>query len=347
MARPALRWEYDVCLYHMGNQALYHEHIYRALVRYPGVVVMHEFNLFGFYLHRPEPYGGPAAFVREMGYAYGIEGTQLARAILDGRAERNPAHYPLCKRIADVSYGMIVHTAFARERILLESPQTRVTHIPLAAYPPVSQTIGPRPALLDQFPQNTIILGSFGYIAPSKRLEVALHALEQLRQRYPTLRYVLVGQQVEGYDLAPLIEQLGLTDVVHLIGYSDGPTFQAYLNAIDIGINLRTGPSGGEMSASAVRLLAAGKPTLVSNVAGFADLPDECVVKIEQDEREVDRIVDALHQLIDDPRVRAAYGLAAQQYVEHESLFPALQHSMLRSFKSACSDEQTSDWHSL
>ena len=133
LTSPSLRWRHDICLYHMGNQPLFHEQIYQALIRYPGIVVLHEVGLFGFYLHRRSTGEG---FVREMGYAFGLKGTQTARAILRAGLAYQAQAYPLFNRIVEVSQGVIVHTDAARKRILHEVPHARVIHIPLAAHDP-------------------------------------------------------------------------------------------------------------------------------------------------------------------------------------------------------------------
>lgn len=321
LVHPAWRWRYDLCLYHMGNQSLYHEQIYRALLQSPSVVVLHEIDLMGFYLHRSVAGGGPAAFIREMGYAYGLPGVQAARALLSDWTRYQPQTYPLFNRIATISQGIIVHTRAARERIAEEIPDARVIDIPLAAPTPVGAGVIERPDWLTHLPADAVVLASFGYIAPSKRIDVVLQAMARLAAAVPNLYCVLVGESVDQYDLMPLIRKLGLDDKVSITGFVDGATFEAYLRTIDIGISLRSGPTGGEMSAGLTRLLAAGKPTIVSNVGGFAELPAHSVIKIEQDAEEVERLVEALHQLIVDPAVRAAYGAAAQHYAEQELSF--------------------------
>ena len=320
LARSELRWRYDACLYHMGNQPLFHEQIYEALLHNPGVVILHEVGLLGFYMNRPALRDGLAGFIREMGYAYDVRGTQAARAIVyDGRSY-NAQDYALFNRIATISRGIAVHTQAALKRILSEVPRARVVCIPLAA-PIPARTSSVTPDWLVQLPPGAVVIASFGYIAPSKRIEVILHALARLRDEFPQLRYVIVGETVDDYELAPLVQQFGLENIVHVTGFVDSATFEAYLQMIDIGINLRTGPSGGEMSAGVVRLLAAGRPTVVSNIDGFAELPDDCVIKIEQDDNEVDRLATALRLLIADPSVRTAYGLAARRYAERELAF--------------------------
>ena len=176
-------------------------------------------------------------------------------------------------------------------------------------------------ALLARLPPGAVVLGSFGYLAPTKRIDVILRALAHLRGDFPQLRYVIVGEAVDHYDLTPLIQQLGLADIVHFTGFVDAGTFESYLQMIDIAVNLRTGPSGGEMSGGVARLLAAGRPTIVSDIDGFAELPADCVVKIKQDNTEVEQLAAALRQLILDPAARAAYGENARLYAQSELSF--------------------------
>ncbi len=317
------RGQVDICVYHMGNQPAYHERIYTALLHHPGIVVLHEFDLHGFYLNRTRP-DNATAFLREMGYAYGLDGVREARLVVAGRWSVPVGTRPLFNRIVDVSLGVIVHTEYARRMLLAASTRARVAHIPLAASQPSAVGSLHPPALFEQFPPGTIVLASFGYIAPSKRIESILLALAQVRAEISNFRYVLVGERIPGCDFRRLIDDLGLADMVHVTGFVEDSEFQAYLNSVDIGINLRTGPTGGEMSAAVVRLLACGRPTIVSNVGGFADLPDECVVKIRQDEDEVAQLVAALRHLIVDAQARAAYGEAARRYVQREFAFPVV-----------------------
>jgi glycosyltransferase involved in cell wall biosynthesis len=186
-------------------------------------------------------------------------------------------------------------------------------------------------------PPGAVVIASFGYVASSKRIEVILRALARLRGELPQLRYALVGEAVDHYELTPLVQQLGLDNIVHITGFVDSATFEAYLQMIDIGINLRTGPSGGEMSAGVVRLLAAGKPTIVSDIDGFAELPDDSVIKITQDNDEVEQLMAALRQLILDPSARAAYGENARRYAQSELSFTRVAQSYME-FIRKCLD---------
>jgi glycosyltransferase involved in cell wall biosynthesis len=319
---PQRRYRYDVCLYHMGNHPLYHENIYQLLLRYPGIVILHEADLRAFHWNRQRGGADRAGYLREMGYAYGLEGLSQAREIMAGHWPLLEMERPLCNRITAASLGVIVHTSYAQELVLAETTSARVTTVPLAALPPTTPARNETtPDFLAELPPDSVILASFGYMAPTKRIEVVLQALARLRTECPNVRYLLVGQPVVGYDPTPLIDALGLRDIVHLTGYVDETTFRAYLAATDIGINLRTGPTGGEMSATLNDLLRHGKTTVVSRVGGFAGLPDNCVIKIDQGEDEVDELLTVLRRLIHEPASRREYGEAARHYVAEELSF--------------------------
>jgi glycosyltransferase involved in cell wall biosynthesis len=171
------------------------------------------------------------------------------------------------------------------------------------------------------------LLASFGYISANKRLDVVLRAFARLNGRFPHLRLALVGQVVEGYNLQPLLAELNLNnEMVRLVGYADEDTFAAYLAATDIGLNLRY-PTLGESSATLLRLLALGKPVLVSNVDAFAEMPETAVVKIDVGADEQVQIETRLSALMSDEGVRHTIGRRAVQLVqEHHTPDVAAQH---------------------
>lgn len=332
-ARPAhtlRRSDVDICLYHIGNQPTYHAEIAALALRHPGIVLLHEFDLRGLFLAS----GQPARFVQELGYAAGLDGLQQARAALAGQPL--PPDAPLCQRLADVSLGVIVHTQQAAQTVRAVS-RTPVVVIPHAAALPDAgraTAVSPLPPPLASLPPDTLLIGSFGFVAASKRIDVVLRALAQIRGDAPPFRYLLLGKRVD-YDPDPLIAELGLDDIVIQTGYADEATFAAALQRVDVAVNLRSGPTGGEMSGALLRLLAHGRPTLVSDVGGFADFPDDVVVKITQDNTEVAQVAAALLRLLHDAAARQALGAAAQAHVAVHHAFPQVA-SQIADFVRGC-----------
>jgi glycosyltransferase involved in cell wall biosynthesis len=327
---PTRRGDYDAYLYHMGNHPAYHEAIYAGLCRYPGVVVLHDANLHAFFLNSDEP----AAYVRAMGYEHGLAGLTAARQVLAGREPAPEARHSLAGRIADVSLGLIVHSQVAA-RALSAMTSTPVVHIPHGFAAP-SLVEAERPELLATLPAGTRVIASFGFLSPSKRLDVVLRTLAHLREALPPFRYMLVGEPVPGYDVRALVESYGLQDVVLCTGYVDRSTFARFLAHTDVGISLRTEPTGGEMSGALLHMMAYGQPVIVSDIGAFAELPAGAVWKIAQDDREAQELGAALRQLLAGPELRRQIGQRACRHVQENHAFDLVARRIL-SFVQACS----------
>ncbi|RMG95923.1 MAG: glycosyltransferase [Chloroflexi bacterium] len=309
---------WDICLYHMGNHPAYHDQIYTTLLRYPGIVILHDLNLHAFYLHWRENGRFPhTAYLREMAYVGGLKALQTARQVIHGHLSPPTNQYPLFHRITRSSLGLIVHTRHAQKQILATQPTVNIAHIPLGVRPSSLAKPASKPPILQQVPPDAPLLLSAGYIAPSKRIEVILQALHQLKQEGQPFYYLLLGKPVPDYNIEAQIHDLGLADRICLTGYVDDQTFQACLWHADLAINLRSRPTNGEMSAALLRLMAHGKPVLVSDIDGFAEFPNGVVAKIPQEtaEEEQQILVQTLRDLLTQPHKREQIGTAARQYV--------------------------------
>ncbi|MCB8978086.1 MAG: glycosyltransferase family 4 protein [Ardenticatenaceae bacterium] len=303
---------FDVSLYHMGNNAKYHSQIYELLCRYPGIVVLHDTNLHSFFGEYLMKQGQFAAYTREMAFAYGPTGLNHAQQAHFQRTPFDVKRFPLFERVVQKSLGIIVHNQYSKKLIERHCSRQTVAHIP-HLMPPIDRlpAQAEAKALLGYRPDD-ILLASFGYVSPSKRIHVVLEALASLRSRasLPRVHYALVGQVVEGYNLQSLLQQLNLENVVSLVGYADETHFRSYLAAVDIAINLRY-PTLGETSGTLMALMAAAKPLLVSNIDAFAELPDNICVKIGTGKDEQAEIEAALLRLIGNPAQRQELGQRA------------------------------------
>lgn len=311
---------FDICLYQMGNNIAYHRSIYRTFCRYPGIVTLHDLNLHSFYGELMMKQGQFAAYTREMAYAYGQAGLQHARQTRFENGRYDVERFPLFERIVNLSLGLIVHSRYAQGIVARRCPKKAIVHINLHQLPPGPDTLSPAEAKARLgCPTNELLLASFGYLAPEKRLDVVLQALASLPTRLPQhpWRYALVGQPVGGYNLQSRLQELGLADRVSLVGYADETLFQTYLAATDIGINLRY-PTRGETSSTLLGLMAASKPVLVSNVDSFKELPDNACVKITVGAGEQVEIEAALERLFTLESERQRVGHEALNFVRQE-----------------------------
>lgn len=301
----------DFCWYHMGSNLQFHRAIYDTLLRYPGIVTLHDVNLHPFlgehYMKRS--FG---LYSREMGFAYGLDGLEHARqAHHEGQSYQVQA-YPLFQRLLHSQLGVVVHNSFAKELLQTVPSQTPILQLPLQQEDLLPQLPAPVEAKQQLgFKATDIVLGSFGYLAPQKRLEVVLTAVSHLLPHFPNLHYLLVGQKVADYELTIPPE---LEGHVHFLGFVDDAQFNNALSATDIGINLRY-PTIGETSATLLSLFGAGTATIVTNAGSFTELPDDTCLKISHEEDELAELTATIQMLAGSADKRQAIGTAANQYI--------------------------------
>lgn len=309
--RRARRPAYDATLYHVGNSPA-HDYILKTLEKHPGVVVLHDYVLHHLVLWRAFRYGDGTAYHDAM-VRYGEAAWKLALRMMRGQMSDEVFQYPLCEEVVAQATALIAHSEYVAGAVRALRPELPVAVVPMGVPLPAL----PERALARQrlgLPPNALILSSFGHINPYKRMEPALRAFRRLREAHPEAIVVLVGSVSPHLDLAGLIRRLSLENSVRVTGYVETGVFNGYLAASDICLNLRY-PTAGETSASLLRILGAGLPTLVSRTGAFAELPADAALQVGVGEEEEDELYTFLDHLADHPEVRAAFGENARRYV--------------------------------
>lgn len=313
LERDHRRKPYDAILYHMGNSPA-HAGIWRVAQRVPGVVVLHDFVLHHFMLwYAANVRHDVQHYVRDMAAQYGEAGHHIAQLMIRGRFTEAAFDFACCEPVVAAAVGIIAHSRYVRDRVAALRPDVGVAVVPMGVPLPAPLPRGEARAHLG-LPENALILASFGHINAYKRVESVLRALQELRIAYPDLRYLLVGSVSPNYDAAGLVQRMGLQDCVQMTGYVSQQEFGAYVAAADICINLRH-PTAGETSASLLRLLGAGRPTLVSTTGAFAELPPDVAAQVETGPDEREYILAYCRLLAGRPEVAAALGENARAYI--------------------------------
>jgi len=312
------KWtEREATLYQIGNEPRFHGAIYEMATRVPGVVVLHEFMLQHLIRGLTVDRRRTEKYVGIMRACYGERGEQAARRYLGTGASRDLWTYPLFESIVDASQGVIVHNRTARDRILASRPDAAVEVVPhLLLHDSSVDPLPPaeRAALKEQLgmPESAFVVASFGLMSEAKRLEVALAAFAGLRQQVPDARLYLVGDASPFPGLNGLLQgELGRGVVV--TGRQDLESFVAYMQVVDVAVNLRY-PSGGETSGTALRLLGLGQTVVVSTVGWLAEIPDDAVVKVPVDDREEQTLLAALSTLAEEPELARRLGANARRW---------------------------------
>lgn len=308
--RRGKRADADVSVYHVGNNPEFHGWIVDALRKEPGVVVLHEFVLHhlvaGLTLARKDVNG----YLRAMEREAGLPGRLLALGVVDGCVpplwSTRPEDFPLAGEILELATGLIVHSQHVADRARTAGFTGPIWRVPMPVWP--------APVVHAERIEGDPVIGSVGFLNANKRIPQLLEAFAVLRARHPRARLVLAGPEAPGLELERRISALQLEDAVERHGYVDEDRLWSLIAACDACVSLRW-PTMGETSAGVIRVLSLGKPLVVSDVDAFKELPDDSVLKVKPDEREVESLAAAL-LLLADPERRA--GLGGHALREHE-----------------------------
>lgn len=313
---------YDACLYHQGNNP-YHEYIYNMILQHPGIVVMHDYLLHHLVAHMTLGRGDKDGYIDIMRLSGGQAAVDIAEAWIGGLyGEIQAFQFPCNERVIENSLGVIVHNDYARRSIQRRYPSAKVGKVNLPLGPEPAGVIEGSKDKIREFlkmPKGEFIVASFGFITPPKRLDKSLDAFAKFKALYPSSKYYLVGEENPHYNIREIIRALGMEidkDVV-ITGYVDFVDFHNYIKAIDLSINLRY-PTAGETSAALIRTLGAGNPTVVSNYRQFSEFPDDCCMKVDFGNDEVDQLFYFMQLICKDKSKAAWFANNARRYVRED-----------------------------
>jgi glycosyltransferase involved in cell wall biosynthesis len=310
-------YDFDVSIYHIGNNPHYHTVIRNVLKENPGVVVLHDAVLY--YLVAGRGIGG---LLRELQLSEKdpflsiTDSLTIVKDIHKNDLLRygSPEIYPLLGTVLRYAKMVIVHSLTALKAVKKSGFKNKVVLVPHLAYPSVVQTkdkINVKTIRAQMgIAEDDFLVGLFGFIGPTKQIQKVLSAVKELLAQKYRVKLLIVGI---GDDLTSLINKFGLSEYIILKGFVNEDDFQKLFSVVDSVINLRF-PSSGEASGSLLHAFSHGKATIVSDIAWFSELPDEIVKKVPIGINEVTDLVSALSTWIENPSILNEMGNSAYRY---------------------------------
>jgi len=295
----------DTRIYFLGNNP-HHAWIYEEAMRTPGVIVLHDLVLHHLIVEMTLARGDVDGYIAALAANHGEAGAAWARGRAAGlHSEMGNFLMPASVEVANRSRAVIVHNHYAADR-LRSFGVTAPIHVVPHPFEPQPSARGRRDAVRAQhgFSSDNRVIGLFGFLTSAKRADVVLAAFSKARANESRLRLLVVGEPAPNVDVDAL-----RGDGITFTGYVPDDEFAAYFAAVDRLVNLRY-PSAGETSGTLIRAFEAGKPVAVSDYAQFAELPDDCVVKIPFGDGEVASLADFFVREIADPSKAQAAWLA-------------------------------------
>ena len=312
--------QYDMCVYQIGNNQVYHESIYMMALAEPGLVVLHDVSIHHMMAAILFATGKVKDYIAEMQYNHGSEGEVAARTFISNGGippwEKTGLKFPMNKRLVDKAKGVIVHSQFARSFVKGVRRNVPMKVINLFSDVIVESEVQEREEARQRLgvPQGTLILASFGYISPNRRIEEVLKALHIFRKisSVPFLYYLVGAVSNPEYKIGELINNLGLDNNVIMTGYVEMHQYIDIMKAADICLNLRF-PYYGESSANLHRMLGMGKVIVVSDLGAFKEYPDDIVIKIKVG-CEVNELVNVIKRIIEDNTWKSEFSKNALRF---------------------------------
>ena len=154
-------------------------------------------------------------------------------------------------------------------------------------------------------PPGSIVIGCVAALRPIKNHETLVAAFAVLRQRWPTLRLVLVGDGQARQSLECLVRKLGLMELVHFAGVR--PNEPNLHHLFDVSVLCSQSEA---FPNSIVEAMAAGKPVVATRVGGVVDAVVEGETGFLVPPRQPAALAAAIGRLLTEPERRREMGRA-------------------------------------
>jgi glycosyltransferase involved in cell wall biosynthesis len=297
----APRRRYDRIVYCMGNSH-FHAHVFDLFCRWPDAVLFHDVQITGFFgstagYHRPaDPASWLAERIEELYGAPPEAGSAGVNCMTRG-----------IQRDAKACY---VHSDYALA--MLEGDRSRqLRHAPAGqlpyAFPAVGEDAKPRGEAAE-----APMVVSLGAVAEVRGTTELIDAFALVARKHPRARLVLAGAPATEADATRWSQYAGEHAPganIEFTGRVSSERYAALLREADVGVALRQ-LSNGEASGTTADCMAAGLPTMVTELGWAGELPAEAVLRVPL-AAEPALIAERLDELIADRARRTGLSAAA------------------------------------
>ena len=169
--------------------------------------------------------------------------------------------------------------------------------------------------------KKDIILISVARLVEKKGIEYAIHALAELVQDFPQLRYIIIGDGTKRKRIQQLIENYNLNKYVLLLGWCMPEEIINYLTQADLFIHPALTSSSGSQEAMPCVIkeaMAIGLPIVSTFHGGIPELVENGISGFLVSERDIEALREKIKYLIKHPECWQKMGLAGRMCVERK-----------------------------
>ncbi len=168
-------------------------------------------------------------------------------------------------------------------------------------------------------PDHRVRIVTTGRLVEKKGIEYGIRAVAKLATVNRNIEYSIIGDGPLKEDLQQLIEQLGVGDLVKLLGRKQQQEVIEILDNSHIFIAPSvTGEDGNQEGIPNVlkEAMAMGLPVISTYHSGIPELIEDGISGFLVPERDADTLAEKLSYLIENPEVWSKMGQAGRNYVE-------------------------------
>ncbi len=324
---PSVATNYEAILYEIGNSD-FHTHMLSLLEQYPGIVTLHDAYMSGILAHLEFSVNQTGLYQKELLYSHGPLGRRFISSNTDDRERIAIAidRLPTTKRIIDNAIGVISHSTYnvkVAEEYYPESWHAPYRVIPqLMQLPHLNSDSKQHARTALGLPRDAFVIATFGHVVWTKRGDLLLNAFLDSDLLIENNAYlVFVGKPSEdqfGKSLKRKIKKSKASKRIRITGFASVEDYNRYLQASDVGVQLRTNSRGGT-PRSVLDCLANGLPVVLNDYASFKDYADNVVLKVAG-EICSQELRTTLEDLFSNPTKREMFSQAGKTYIkQHHS----------------------------
>ena len=334
--------DFDLDVYHMGNNPDFHGYMLRPISDRPGLLVLHDPAIADCL---EVLMGGRHRRIFEVEVAHNLGCSERDAEQVHGAIARwDRTELLMSRRLVEKSRLTLVHSDWAAHHLRERFDTDRVRAIPFAV------TMGPLAP--PRSTSSTLSLGVFGNISFHKRVPQVVAAFAEVRRRGRDATLVVAGRhdsRAAEEHIRRLIAENGLDDVVQFLVDVDAEDFSTLQAKCDLVVGLRW-PTAGETSASLLECFALGKAAIVSDVAQNREFDDDFCRRITTTpDAEHEQLVEALCEAADDVEAVRDAGERARHFAREHHLVEDVARAHLAAIDDAwgVSLDPSPSWASL
>ena len=224
---------YDLIVYQLGN-ATYHDYVWPYLVRYPGLLVLHDGQVHHARARALLHEKREADYRAEFEFDHPDVPADVVEFGIQGLLGSLTYLWSMLRVPVESARLVAVHNDWLALHLRETFPNRRIESIRMGVADPLATARrDARAAVLSRHGLSTdaVILAAFGGVTPEKRVPQILRALPAVAQVAPAAHLLIVGPELAHYDVLTDARARGVADRLTVTGYVDERELPDYLAA--------------------------------------------------------------------------------------------------------------------